>query len=45
MKLEDEISQKKFRSEAHKLAVNLIYTFNWLDAHQGNLKVKVARHD
>lgn len=35
MKLEDEISQKKFRSEAHKLGVNLIFTFNWLDAHQG----------
>jgi len=30
MKLEDEIVQKKFRSEAHKLGVNLVYTFNWL---------------
>jgi len=34
MKLEDEILQKKFRSETHKLAVNLIYTFNWQDAFQ-----------
>jgi len=36
MKLEDEISQKKFRCEAHKLGVNLIYTFNWLDARYVN---------
>jgi DNA-binding MarR family transcriptional regulator len=35
MKLEDEISQKKFRNEAHKLGVNLIYTYNWLDGFQG----------
>ena len=34
MKLEDEIIQKKFRSETHKLGVNLIYTYNWLDAFQ-----------
>ena len=35
MKLEDEIIQKKFRSETHKLGVNIIYTFNWLDTfHQ-----------
>ena len=32
MKLEDEIVQKKFRNETHKLGVNLVYTFNWLDA-------------
>lgn len=32
MKLEDEIVQRKFRSESHKLGVNLIYTFNQLDA-------------
>ena len=31
MGLEDEIGQKKFRNEAHKLGVNLIYTFNWLN--------------
>lgn len=30
MKLEDEIKQKKFRSEAHKLGVNIIFTYNWL---------------
>jgi len=31
MRLEDEILQKKFRNETHKLGVNLVYTFNWLD--------------
>ena len=31
MELEKEINQKKFRSDAHKLGVNLIYTFNWLN--------------
>lgn len=30
MKLEDEIKQKSFRNEFHKLAVNLIYTHGWL---------------
>ncbi len=34
MKLEDEIVQKKFRSETHKLGVNLIFTFNWIDTFQ-----------
>jgi len=39
MKLEDEIVQKKFRNETHKLGVNLVYTFNWLDAfHQKYFK-------
>jgi DNA-binding MarR family transcriptional regulator len=39
MKLEDEIVQKKFRSETHKLGVNLVYTFNWIDAlHQKHFK-------
>ena len=33
MKLEDEISQKKFKSEYHKLVVNLIYSHNWLTNH------------
>lgn len=33
MKLEDEIQQKKFRSEYHKLGINLIYTFNWFSYH------------
>ncbi len=32
MKLEDEIVQKKFRNETHKLGVNLVYTYNWVDA-------------
>lgn len=30
MKLEEEIKQKKFRNEFHKLAVNIIYTYGWL---------------
>lgn len=30
MKLEEEIKQKKFRNEFHKLAVNIIYTHGWL---------------
>src|SRR6266487_4177073 len=39
MKLKDEIVQKKFRNESHKLGVNLIYTFNWLDAfHQTHFR-------
>ena len=33
MKLEEEISQKKFRGEEHKLGVNIIYTHNWLDQY------------
>ena len=32
MRLEDEIVQKQFRDETHKLGVNLVYTFKWLDA-------------
>ena len=34
MKLEDEISQDKFRNEYHKAAVNLIFTFSWLRSYQ-----------
>lgn len=30
MRLEEEIQQKKFRNEYHKLAVNLLYTHGWL---------------
>jgi DNA-binding MarR family transcriptional regulator len=30
MKLEEEISQKQFRSEHQKLAVNIFYTHGWL---------------
>lgn len=33
MKLEDEIHQTKFKSEHQKLAVNLLYTSNWLNGH------------
>ena len=33
MRLEEEIAQTKFRCEAHKLGVNLIFTYNWLDAY------------
>ncbi len=32
MKLEEEIQQKKFKSETQKLAINLIYTTNWLSS-------------
>lgn len=39
MKLEDEISQKKFKSEHHKVLVNVLYTANWIDSiHSGKLK-------
>lgn len=30
LRLEDEIQQKKFKSEQHKLAINIFYTYNWL---------------
>jgi DNA-binding MarR family transcriptional regulator len=32
MKLENEIGQKKFKSDNHKLMVNMIYTTNWMNA-------------
>jgi len=32
LKLEEEIQQKKFKSETQKLAINLIYTTNWLNS-------------
>ena len=32
MSLEDDIKQHKFKNEAHKAAINIIYTFNWIDA-------------
>ena len=39
MGLEKEIFQKKFRNDAHRLEVNIIYTFNWLYAfHSSFLK-------
>ena len=31
MRLEDEIKQKKFDSEYHKLILNLLYTYNWIE--------------
>ncbi len=31
MKLEDEIKQKKFKSERHKMVVNVLFTNNWLN--------------
>ena len=34
MRLEDEIAQKQFRNQAHKLVVNIIYTYNWLMNYQ-----------
>lgn len=37
MELEKVINQKKFRSEAHKFGVNLIYTFNWANGFHGSL--------
>ncbi len=30
MRLEEEINQKQFRNEFHKLAVNIIYTASWM---------------
>ena len=32
MRLEEEIKQKEFKNDYHKAAVNIIYTFNWLDS-------------
>ncbi|MBX3006461.1 MAG: MarR family transcriptional regulator [Melioribacteraceae bacterium] len=40
MKLEDEIQQKKFRNEYHKLAVNIIFTHGWLIEYQNSLLKK-----
>lgn len=38
MKLEEEIQQKvPFRSEWQRVAVNILFTNNWLIAHQKNL--------
>lgn len=30
VRLEDEIQQKKFKSEFHKLAINIAYSYNWM---------------
>ena len=32
MKLEEEIQQKKFKSDEQKLMINLLYTTNWLNS-------------
>ena len=32
MKLEKEITQRKFRNERHKLSVNILYTYSWMTA-------------
>jgi DNA-binding MarR family transcriptional regulator len=37
MKLEEEIKQKKFRNEYHKLAVNLIFTHGWFVEKQSKV--------
>jgi DNA-binding MarR family transcriptional regulator len=34
MKLEDEISQNKFRNEYHKAALNIIFTYGWVRGNQ-----------
>jgi DNA-binding MarR family transcriptional regulator len=33
LKLEEEIKQKNFKSPQQKLAVNILYTCNWLNGH------------
>jgi DNA-binding MarR family transcriptional regulator len=33
MKLEDEIQQRSFKTQQQKLALNLLYTSNWLNTH------------
>ncbi len=43
MKLEEEIKQnKKFKSEYHKLAVNIIYTHGWLINNQSSFLKKIG---
>jgi len=34
MKIEDEIKQSRFKNAYQKVAVNLIYTANWLQGKQ-----------
>ena len=34
MSIEKDISQRKFRNEYQKAAVNIIYTFNWMSERQ-----------
>ncbi len=42
MKIEEAIKQKKFKNEFHKMAVNIIYTSNWLNANHSRV---FKRHD
>jgi len=42
MGIEKDISQSNFRNEFQKAAVNLIYTFNWLNE---KMKIFFDRHD
>jgi len=37
MKLEEEIQQTKFRNENHKLAVNIVFSNNWLMSLQSEI--------
>lgn len=37
MRIEEEIQQKSFKSEYHKLAVNIIFTHGWLTSLQKGL--------
>ncbi len=37
MKIEDEIKQRTFNSEYHKLAVNILFTANWLKAKENKI--------
>lgn len=37
MKLEEEIKQDKFISEAHKLAVNIFFTHSWLNTYYSKI--------
>ena len=49
MKLEDEIHQKKFNIEAHKLTINLLYTSNWLNSKHAecfkNMDIPVQQYN
>lgn len=49
MKLEDEIHQKKFNSEAHKLTINILYTGNWLNSKHAecfkNMDITVQQYN
>lgn len=49
MKLEEEIQQKVFKSEYQKLAINILYTSNWLNHHYSeffkNLDLTVQQYN